>query len=1502
MSDVERFQALLSASVFAGDYKPVSQYSVSYIHEGDDDMNGFLGANSKGDGPIVDYESIGGTVYIAVEEPTIDFEFTILDWVCWWVNCSCLNYNREEAMGGTDPGPHHCPIHRMPLHGPATCVKVRKLCSLNMLFLGSVIRPDGYALLDQVRNFSFNVRVAYLTSKCFVLIPDMKRALLFDSRPRGQLPRSKAESLMLLKMAGCRCLECPCTDKRSEFCPLRNTLTVGQYRKFVAASALCLLNYNREDSMGGTDPGPFQFLISSCFALLGSFNMACYVYNNFENYVHVARQFGVVSQNTVVVKPVIPLLSMKPVFTAPTPLQQLRRMYAHPIFSTRLMINQPNKFTFPLTGFFQTKTYQSWLMCNRFLPSARVQLLNPPRPVWRRCYDRCKAMGGCDPGPICFSCRKDVVDLPQHLKVCKLKKKKLNQNHGKPGKQRDSKAAMSREYQQIEKEVKKEMKPISVIVCRQFVDFGRCDQCDELPIRVQLETIKHILAKCGRQLPCPEGQRDFVDRCCAGLAADEQFRELGQRLGEYFRCVFIPDVRLEVCEPHLLHPEKTHNVAAPVPVSLKDQIDARINRGLLDSTPETIVYNGYGVVQGCVTNLNVSAPRYVIPFRDYDVVTFRCLDDILPHLFKKTHPMIEEWIRGFWDWIEPRLKARSLLHGPSEWWRRFVPSWCSYSDSASFNPVTFRVPRTMEVDVTRSDPRDVVASYMTPILRPRALDTNVWHVAAGILGGISVGFPIVYPVSLFCYIKGCQEQGDPFDFMGETEIGLLAPRDISPLALRRDMPESNRLNQHSSNLVASSVTELQVFYQGLSQFQGFFCPELVFAHARANVLNSDVSLHRSMWSNLHAKNSTYSYPPEWHSYLLNSVPVMQYLNGASDHEYVPFFYFAPMFEDIFMMTIPFFLGLVVRSFIGYDRSTAMGRSDPGPRKNMRYYYGYRRLVNKLPRAVVRHARLKSKGRRGRLPSWFDVSYQPMMVSECFRVKNAADWMPDIRWPLGCVNGFTGRVLSQSPEPTIKWRKFYRFVKSKQSKLFGRLPYNEVNSIPEWIERTRYTASQKVELTRLFMEHFPDVSNDSSCPDTMRLRELLRILAFIKLEFYPTMKMFRAILGRNDLAKLMLGCLVKSIEDVVYQCKHFVKHVPWHERPNFVEDLFCAYSRCVNGDMTSFEASIKSRLAYVEYIVYKYVTNKWVATLIYASLYKINLIIFAWFCCIMEACRASGDVTTAIGNALVCMFVWLYVLEVLCRILTYALLCEGDDNLCSFESDIVPTADMFKQFGLICKIEYPEHYSKASFCGMIFPPNTGLILTDPLKVMLRFGWIEAKWSNASLQTILSLYRGKALCNIYQYGGCPVIDALSYAVLRVTRKYTKRIRVQEKHHLNLDFVPADENRLPPRKEVLAESRLYIEELFGLDCETQVQYEKFFDSQDDLFNIPDLLCFSDDNYRAVQFITKGPPPLFDVPPHSFEDYIRFVNFLSEHNLFCEHFTNMVARTEEGDLIQFY
>jgi hypothetical protein len=988
-----------------------------------------------------------------------------------------------------------------------------------------------------------------------------------------------------------------------------------------------------------------------------------------------------------------------------------------------------------------------------------------------------------------------------------------------------------------------------------------------------------------------------------------------------------------------------------------EQAKRRQEHHTLQLLPEDVVYEGSGVVMGLTVDLHLWQPP---KFQLNSTAISRTWVDHTNYeqfLLQRSHPSVEAAALRIYNHLAGAVvNPLDLVWALIPFERRVGGEWVEHprveeTDVTQLEPLSFkrstRTPLATRVSTTDHSSQWftffhlialLVAStdilYQIPdifvwvfnhmglilsvvravgtAIRLRDAMPKVWIRAMFMIFLYIVPIIVhVHPigvVSLFLlrFIMAFTSDAPKLNLRGNIPIGHIPELPSDPLQLRHLQPKRNRLEPHPSNLVAGSVFATMHYVDSILVDVFFTCPEVLHSYLTVNDSSRPSTTFSSAWANIDSRNATIVYPPVWRLDIQQSWNYISLIQGMRVEQLVVVSGSPTSVARKFHAD--FYVGIVVLWFVaagvhfgdppilGWIKDLTMEGIHPNPGPDILNLFGYLKLVSP-PLEVVKGAKFRDGGRKGRVDqsTWIR---RPMFFAHSFYAP-AVDPTPDIADPLGALNAAAGRVLAKTPPvDPVEFAGLMNFVESQVPRHFNKICPQELSSPEEWVHCSPYTMKQKQFLLDLLNDFFP---NDLSLFHAERRREILLIMSFIKKEFYPDFKMYRCILGRNDLSKLLLGHVIKSIESVVYDHPCLVKHVPWHERPAFMEDKFARHDRFVNCDMSSYEASIKYHLTRIEIFVYSYITCPEIAKLIDDCLYNnTNEMVFAWFKLLMDACRASGDTTTALGNALITLWVWLYVLW-RSEIFDFDLAVEGDDNLEGDKSTNPILVDIFVKLGLRAKLEYPATYSEAAFCGMIFNPCSSRILTDPRKVLNRFGWLDAKYSGASLKKIVELYRGKALCNLYQYRECPIIASFSRAVLRVTRKVSHYAIVQDRHYLNLDFVPRDESRLPPQECVDPDARILVENLFSIPSDVQVLYEDFFNSQEDFFLIPDYGIFSDEQrlnwVLNVSASSSRPQPTY---PHSFKTYIKFLNFCSLNEFKIESLEDLIY-SDDGEVMLF-
>lgn len=468
---------------------------------------------------------------------------------------------------------------------------------------------------------------------------------------------------------------------------------------------------------------------------------------------------------------------------------------------------------------------------------------------------------------------------------------------------------------------------------------------------------------------------------------------------------------------------------------------------------------------------------------------------------------------------------------------------------------------------------------------------------------------------------------------------------------------------------------------------------------------------------------------------------------------------------------------------------------------------------------------------------------------------------------------------------------------------------EILGFYEWLLATPYSNTQKAVLVQLFEFLCPGrywrvltilgpvisggVSFDDLCTGIDRvpqfgakLRHLIRddpqrsrdltVKSFIKEECYPCFKLPRPINGRDNLSKIIFGPIIKTVENVIYKHRSFIKTVPLADRPSYITDLVSGPGTYCATDHTSFESSFTVGLCCaVEYEVYSFLLNPSVADYICKSFYSINTCIFKFFRSSCAAKRMSGDMNTSLGNGITNLITIHFLYYRKYGFNLQAIVVEGDDSLFRQNVGHQLTTQDFATLGLVTKIEIHSRLSTASFCGNIFDERDLKNMVDPGRILRRVGYIDNKYKDSRHSKKMGLFRAYGFSMYYQYHGCPIVEALAMYVLRVTRGFYANMSSINIHKFAAgEVVPSSEERmydLFPPYEIGLGSREIVNDLFGYSYDDQVYIEDYFNALDKVqpFDLPIVLSNSHPDtityfrecsaYEGDEYKFMHPPPSY-------------------------------------------
>lgn len=390
---------------------------------------------------------------------------------------------------------------------------------------------------------------------------------------------------------------------------------------------------------------------------------------------------------------------------------------------------------------------------------------------------------------------------------------------------------------------------------------------------------------------------------------------------------------------------------------------------------------------------------------------------------------------------------------------------------------------------------------------------------------------------------------------------------------------------------------------------------------------------------------------------------------------------------------------------------------------------------------------------------------------------ATYWYPDVKNNWNNVVGGLGRICINTPIPDQQTLDdFNKFTTIFYDHYF---PDNvEIKNYDTYIESHRsYTLSQKKRF-KLLRKKMETASSD-------QIFDSIKVSSFLKREAYPEEKKPRWINPRTDEFKAYFGDVISTLDDVIYECLHWlhVKHIDVRERSSKLKNLF-GNDPVTTSDFRSWEACVKQQIMVISEVklmlrVLSKSMNPQKLTMLIVALTGIQQcksrcgVIFN-----TVAQRQSGELSTSGLNFLTDAMITLYSYYdqfyrhmskkhyiVNCRSLVKALF-EGDDGIHYCPQGTL-SDDTYTRLGFLTKMEH--HYSNnlASFCGQIYNPETLVMITDPIKFILKFGWVDSRYHGASAVTFNKLLSAKAYSYAYQYIQCPIIYPICHNLIKLTK---------------------------------------------------------------------------------------------------------------------------------------
>jgi len=521
--------------------------------------------------------------------------------------------------------------------------------------------------------------------------------------------------------------------------------------------------------------------------------------------------------------------------------------------------------------------------------------------------------------------------------------------------------------------------------------------------------------------------------------------------------------------------------------------------------------------------------------------------------------------------------------------------------------------------------------------------------------------------------------------------------------------------------------------------------------------------------------------------------------------------------------------------------------------------------------------------------------RPVAKSLLVRIEGAAPLGPN---PVPVAN-VVGAVLKRNCTDTGVNRKFLRGLKQYTAnwcrKRLRPLTADTDLSLETWLEGTKYSSVRKQQLRKVMSDNEDLVGMARRARPGQRyprrLRQAVRVKSFIKDEFYPSIKYPRCINSREDWFKAFSGPLFAEIGRQVGKEKEFIKYVPVADRMQTIwERLHTPGGTYFSSDYSSFESHFTEKLMKnCEFVMYKHMVKKLGVEqrmnmdFICSTLSGENRLSFKDLNVLLQAVRMSGEMNTSLGNG----FANLMIMKFSCHLKDCGkirIFVEGDDAILWIERPgNAPTISDFEYWGFIIKLESSQHLNELSFCGQVFDPFEGIVITDPVDALLNFGWSSKKYIECNYLTLRQLTLAAAYSMAYQYNGCPMLSAFARKLVALLKGVTVRRSIV--FNMNLydreEYLQVEQLGLPRELRPGVGTRALFAKLYGISVASQLLFEEKITRELELGDSIEILCdgwvYNDEQVSNVERIVDGWQRMITAPT---PEYLCYLESVLPHN----------------------
>jgi hypothetical protein len=304
---------------------------------------------------------------------------------------------------------------------------------------------------------------------------------------------------------------------------------------------------------------------------------------------------------------------------------------------------------------------------------------------------------------------------------------------------------------------------------------------------------------------------------------------------------------------------------------------------------------------------------------------------------------------------------------------------------------------------------------------------------------------------------------------------------------------------------------------------------------------------------------------------------------------------------------------------------------------------------------------------------------------------------------------------------------------------------------------------------------------------------------------------------------------------------FVKAVPLSERGQLIVDRLCvAGMMFLETDYSKFESTFDEFFLELELSCWMELLKEHPIRFEFerdfrAIIASPNTVRYKYALVRGLTARMSGEMNTSIGNGLMNMLMYLFIMhkaQVDWVIAIWRAFFEGDDGLSATDPDHLPNFEMWNNLGCQITPKLSHSISETDFCSQIFTESSYDTLADPLKILANFGWSSAKYVGARKGRKMELLRAKSLSFLWQYPNSPIVASLARYGLAVTShvamdRFFEKERKVSQYDMEWYKMAYDALMVKvPDTNISNDSRMLVMERFGVSCDEQIRVEKYLD----------------------------------------------------------------------------